>query len=42
MGGQQGIQSLIAEYGQHSGYQALHWEGGLADYLAIIEEAPMS
>jgi serine protein kinase len=40
MGGRQEIQSLIDQYGQRSGYQALHWKGSLSDYLAIIEETP--
>ena len=40
MPGQREIQPLIEKYTQQSDYQALHWEGSLHDYLAIVEERP--
>lgn len=40
MTGRQEMQSLIEQYNQQSGYQALHWEGTLGDYLDIVHANP--
>jgi len=37
---QQEILSLIDQYTQDSAYQALHWEGAMADYLEILRKKP--
>jgi len=37
---QQEVLSLIDRYTQQSAYQALHWEGTMAEYLKIIQENP--
>ncbi|HEX7373288.1 MAG TPA: serine protein kinase, partial [Thermodesulfobacteriota bacterium] len=37
---QQEVLSLIDRYTQDSAYQALHWEGTLADYLKVVNENP--
>jgi serine protein kinase len=37
---QQEILSLIDQYTQDSAYQALHWEGAMADYLEILRQKP--
>jgi serine protein kinase len=40
MTGRQEIQSLIEQYNQRSGYQELHWEGTLGEYLDIVHTNP--
>lgn len=40
MTGKQEIETLIEQYNQQSGYQALHWEGTLGDYLDIVRANP--
>ena len=34
------ILSLIDQYTQDTAYQALHWEGAMADYLEIVRQKP--
>ena len=40
MSDQQTMHSLLEEYSHKSGYQSLHWEGSLDEYLTIVRSAP--
>ncbi len=40
MAEQQEVLSLLDQYASETAYQALHWEGSMADYLEIVSDHP--